>query len=168
MGALPVGSALILPDMKQAKLRMEVIIVTIVEIIQKKLCNGDPINAVQYVRLEQFSEKRRDQIAADGTEACRKFLDENPNIILKEKPYIDYDFSTLDFQARKNLMKMQSRLVEGDVELMLVDDMQELLSSYADAIMLGYLFDNFDGVVLDLKHMEFHVLTEDMDFCTAF
>ena len=139
------------------------------ELVKNKLADGEPIDAVQYVRLEHFSEKRRDQIAADhGTEVCRRFLDENPNIILKEEPYLDYDFSTLDFQARKNLMKMQNRLVEGDVKLMLVDDMQELLSSYADAIMLGYLFDNFNGVVLDLKHMEFHVLTEDMDFYTTF
>lgn len=124
------------------------------ETVANKLKKGEAISAVQYVRLEHFSEKKRDRIMSDnGTRICRNILNENPNITLAEKPYIDRNFSTRDLADREELVKMFIRLEEGDINLVLVDDIHELASSFADAITTeDTLFGDFDVVVLDLKH----------------
>ena len=124
------------------------------ETVANKLKKGEAISAVQYVRLEHFSEKKRDRIMADnGTRICRNILNENPNITLAEKPYIDRNFSTRDLADREELVKMFIRLEAGDVNLVLVDDIHELASGYAEAMTTeDILFGCFDVVVLDMKH----------------
>lgn len=135
---------------------------SVLETVSNKLKNGEVVNAVQYVRIEHFSERERDRILSDhGTKLCRNFLDGHPNITLVEEPYIDYGFRLLDSCPRDDLMKMLRRLNGGDVELVLIDDLHTLASSHADTLMLGYLFGDLDVAVLDMKCMDFYDLAEE-------
>lgn len=124
------------------------------ELVKNKLADGEPIDAVQYVRLEHFSEKRRDKIVANhGTKRCKNFLAEHPNIKLVEEPYVDCNFTRRTPSDRKGLMQMFMRLSDGDVKLVLVDDINELVSSSENAISILYFFSEMlDVVLLDMKN----------------
>lgn len=133
-----------------------------IEIIQNKLCNGEPINAVQYVRLEQSSNERKRKIKDDnGTSICKKYLDKHPNIVLAEKPYVDCNFLTRNLDDRDELAQMIERLGAKDVDLVLVDDIYELTSSFADSVTTGeIMFRCLDIVVLDMKSGTLYDSTE--------
>lgn len=126
---------------------------SIMELVKNKLENEEPITAVHYVRLKESSKERRNEIiAGNGTKICQSYLDTFPNIVLVEKPYVDCNSSTRNLEDRKGLVQMAIRLERGDVKLVLVDDIHEIASSYADALSAQeMLFNRLGIIVLDMK-----------------
>lgn len=120
--------------------------------VMKKVQNKEPIKAVHYVKLEHDSDKCRARIMkGNGTKLCRDFLKENQNISLVEAPYIDCEFSTRNLGNRVGFANLYMRLGCGDIDVILVDDIHEICSSFADTLTTVQMYDNLGAIIYDIK-----------------
>lgn len=125
--------------------------------IKCRLESGKPIRVLNYVRMERHSEERKKQIIANGgTETCREFLKKHPNIRMAEKPYVDCNYSTRNIGDRIEWSNMSSRFTWKDIDAVIVDDIFELTSSFADAITMQDNFDVDGMIVYDIRHGIFY------------
>lgn len=120
--------------------------------VMKKVKNKESIKAVHYVKLERDSDKCRARImAGNGTKLCRNFLKENPNISLMEAPHIDCEFSTRNLGNRVGFANLYMRLGYGDIDVILVDDIREICSSFADTLTTVQMYDDLGAIIYDIK-----------------
>lgn len=117
-----------------------------------KLENNEPLNVLHYVRLKHDSKERRKKILADnGTYLSKKFLKEHPNVKLMERPFIDCEYSTRNMMDRNEYVNMCGRLQVGDIDMVILDDIDELASSFADCISANDYLKEFGIVVYDIS-----------------
>ena len=138
------------------------------EKVLDKINNGKPVKAIQYVRLEHDSKLQRNNIwANNGTDLCRAFLAEHPNVALVEYPYVDCRYSTRNLRDRMGWVAMQCHLDDEDIDMVIVDDMHDMISSIADALETSFLFERPGLVVYEAKSMTLYDSSTPISMCLA-
>lgn len=123
-----------------------------------KLNNGEAVKAVYYKRVGNDLKKLEDRVGLQKMSSlCRVFLKQKPNITLVGEPYIDFRYDTGNLDDRRGFCNMYIELDRaGDINLLIVDDIFDLVSSFKDLYSVERLFRMPDIIVYDLSHMELY------------
>ncbi len=125
---------------------------TKIDRVKTKLMYNEPLNALHYVKLKDDSKEQREKIKAhNGTQLFNKFLKEHPNVRLVEKPYVDCNYYTKSLDDRCGHRFMCQRIEDGGIDMIVVDDIDELGSSYADSMYVDSSLHVLDMVVYDVS-----------------